>query len=49
MQAVIFVVDAADKLRIQVAKNELDVLLAHPCKYPNYYKVLIKLLSIAIK
>lgn len=30
IQAIIFVVDSADRLRIQVAKNELDILLEHP-------------------
>eukprot|EP00347_Sterkiella_histriomuscorum_P012474 403368439 len=29
-EAIIFVVDSADRLRIQVAKNELDILLDHP-------------------
>ena len=29
-EAAIFVVDASDKLRIAVAKNELDEMLAHP-------------------
>ena len=31
-EAIIFVVDAADKLRIKVARNELENLLDHPCK-----------------
>ncbi len=30
IQAIIFVIDSADKLRIKVAKNELDNLLDHP-------------------
>ena len=30
MQAIIFVIDAADKLRVKVAKNELENLLDHP-------------------
>ncbi|XP_031549996.1 ADP-ribosylation factor-like protein 6 [Actinia tenebrosa] len=29
-QAIIFVVDSSDKLRIVVAKDELDILLQHP-------------------
>ena len=29
----IFVVDSSDKFRIPVAKNELDMLLAHSCTH----------------
>lgn len=29
-QAIIFVIDSADKLRMVVAKEELDTLLNHP-------------------
>ncbi len=29
-EAVIFVVDSSDKFRMPIAKNELDLLLAHP-------------------
>ena len=29
VQGVIFVVDSADKLRVAVAKNELDMMLSH--------------------
>lgn len=31
-QAIIFVIDSADKLRMVVAKEELDTLLNHPGK-----------------
>ncbi|CDW79607.1 adp-ribosylation factor-like protein 6 [Stylonychia lemnae] len=45
-EAIIFVVDSADRLRIQVAKNELDMLLDHPCIFQtfliNYYKIAIR-------
>lgn len=32
-QAIIFVIDSADKLRMVVAKEELDTLLNHPGMY----------------
>lgn len=34
-QAVIFVLDSSDRLRIVVAKEELDFLLKHPGKCSN--------------
>ncbi len=32
-QGVVFVVDSSDKLRMVVAKDELDMLLQHPVQY----------------
>jgi ADP-ribosylation factor-like protein 6 len=31
-EAIIFVIDSADRLRIKVAQNELENLIDHPCK-----------------
>lgn len=35
-------IDSADRLRIQVARNELDILLDHPCKIRLIHFVAIK-------
>ncbi len=36
-QGVVFVVDSSDKLRMVVAKDELDMLLQHPVQYTIKY------------
>ena len=41
----IFVVDSTDKLRIQVAKNELEILLDNAC---NIFKLVLRY-KLAIK
>ena len=33
-QGIVFVVDSSDKLRMVVAKDELDMLLQHPVRFP---------------
>ena len=33
VDAIIFVIDSSDKLRIPIAKDELDQLLQHPGRY----------------
>eukprot|EP00063_Salmo_salar_P066536 XP_014041371.1 PREDICTED: ADP-ribosylation factor-like protein 6 [Salmo salar] len=39
-QAIIFVVDSGDKLRMVVAKEELDTLLNHPGESSTHYTLL---------
>lgn len=49
-QAIIFVVDSSDKLRIVVAKDELDILLQHPGKhYKSHIKKIFLLIMISSK
>lgn len=40
-QAIIFVIDSADKLRMVVAKEELDTLLNHPGKFIHTSNILV--------
>lgn len=35
-QAVIFVIDSSDKLRVVVSKDELDLLLKHPGEFAKF-------------
>lgn len=39
-QAIIFVIDSADKLRMVVAKEELDTLLNHPGTFIHTFKAI---------
>lgn len=44
-QAIIFVIDSADKLRMVVAKEELDTLLNHPGMFIHTFKAILDLVG----
>lgn len=46
-QAIIFVIDSADKLRMVVAKEELDTLLNHPGMFIITVSVSLAWVSVA--